>query len=165
MYPAGRATGTLEDFKAFAQALLQKKTLFKRSETWDTLYTATSNYPDSDLPTNAHGFWSDLYQDQVILGHGGNTAGFSSSLTLDLKSGIAAVILTNQLGEKNYVEKIPELVYGQKKDVPNKKKKIDFTGAFIKSVRENLSSAQFLITLKYLTGKLPKNSAVSSYGG
>lgn len=27
MYPAGRATGTLEDFKAFAQALLQKKTL------------------------------------------------------------------------------------------------------------------------------------------
>ncbi|MBZ2065580.1 beta-lactamase family protein [Streptococcus sanguinis] len=122
MYPAGRATGTLEDFKAFAQALLQKKTLFKRSETWDTLYTATSNYPDSDLPTNAHGFWSDLYQDQVILGHGGNTAGFSSSLTLDLKSGIAAVILTNQLGEKNYVEKIPELVYGQKKDVPNKKK-------------------------------------------
>ena len=116
MYPAGRATGTLEDFKAFAQALLQKKTLFKRSETWDTLYTATSNYPDSDLPTNAHGFWSDLYQDQVILGHGGNTAGFSSSLTLDLKSGIAAVILTNQLGEKNYVEKIPELVYGQKKE-------------------------------------------------
>ncbi|MCP6373848.1 hypothetical protein NL455_28600, partial [Klebsiella pneumoniae] len=71
-------------------------------------------FPDSKLPINAHGFWSDLYQDRVILGHGGNTAGFSSILTLDFKSGIATVILNNQQYESNYLKKIPELIYGNK---------------------------------------------------
>ncbi|WP_164828433.1 serine hydrolase, partial [Streptococcus sp. DD11] len=38
LYPVGRATGTLDDMQKFAQALLSRKTLFSRPETWTTLY-------------------------------------------------------------------------------------------------------------------------------
>ena len=157
MYPAGRATGTLEDFKAFAQALLQKKTLFRRAETWDTLYTATSTFPDSKLPINAHGFWSDLYQDRVILGHGGNTAGFSSILTLDFKSGIATVILTNQQYESNYLKKIPELIYGNKATT-SEKIKAEFKPGVYRSSRVFTNALSITRIAPPITNYLEKNS-------
>ena len=156
-YPSGRATGTLKDFKTFAQALLQKKTLFKRAETWDTLYTATSTYPDSDLPINAHGFWSDLYQDRVILGHGGNTAGFSAILTLDFKSGIATVILTNQQYESNYLKKIPELVYG-KKATTSEKIKEEFKPGVYRSARVFTNALSITRIAPPITNYLEKKS-------
>ena len=56
LYPVGRATGTSSDFQKFAQALLSRKTLFTRSETWYKLYTGTSYYPGTDIVRNAHGF-------------------------------------------------------------------------------------------------------------
>ncbi|KXT83001.1 Beta-lactamase [Streptococcus sp. DD11] len=114
LYPVGRATGTLDDLQKFAQGLLKKEALFKRPETWTRLYTATSTYPDTDIPLNAHGFWYQEYGVR-LLGHGGNSAGFSSMLLLDLESGLGQVIMTNQYQERIYNYQMPELVFGPKK--------------------------------------------------
>ncbi|MBP2622386.1 serine hydrolase domain-containing protein [Streptococcus oricebi] len=122
-YPAGRAAGTLVDLKKFAQALLQKKRLFNRAETWASLYSASHTFPESDVPINAHGFWNvGTYKDRVLLGHSGNTSGFTSQLSLDLKSGVAMVILTNQLYEHNYTVKIPEMIFGKTEKTSDKTK-------------------------------------------
>ncbi|RSJ40396.1 serine hydrolase domain-containing protein [Streptococcus sanguinis] len=113
LYPVGRATGTLSDFQKFAQALLSRKTLFTRSETWDKLYTGTSYYPGTDIVRNAHGFWASKFG-VTVLGHGGNTNGFSSYLLLDLKDGIGQVIMTNQGVEEIYNDGMPELIFGKR---------------------------------------------------
>ena len=113
LYPVGRATGTLSDFQKFAQALLSRKSLFTRSETWTTLYSTTATYPDTDIVRNAHGFWASEFA-VTVLGHGGNTNGFSSFLRLDLKNGIGQVIMTNQGLEEIYNGGMPELIFGKR---------------------------------------------------
>jgi len=113
LYPVGRATGTLSDLQKFAQALLSRKTLFSRLETWEKLYTGTSYYPGTDIVRNAHGFWASEFA-VTVLGHGGNTSGFSSFLLLDLKNGIGQVIMTNQGLEEIYNDGMPELIFGKR---------------------------------------------------
>ena len=113
VYPAGRATGTFADIKKFAQALLSKKSLFERTETWDKFYSATNTYPGTDIPINTHGLWATEFENTRTLWHGGNTAGFTTSLLLDFKSGIASVVMANQLYEQNYTAGIPTLIYGK----------------------------------------------------
>ena len=113
LYPVGRATGTLSDLQKFAQALLSRKTLFSRLETWEKLYTGTSYYPGTDIVRNAHGFWASEFA-VTVLGHGGNTNGFSSYLLLDLKDGIGQVIMTNQGVEETYNDGMPELIFGKR---------------------------------------------------
>ena len=113
LYPVGRATGTLSDLQKFAQALLSRKSLFTRSETWTTLYSTTATYPDTDIVRNAHGFWASEFA-VTVLGHGGNTNGFSSYLLLDLKNGIGQVIMTNQGVEEIYNDGMPELIFGKR---------------------------------------------------
>ena len=113
LYPVGRATGTLSDFQKFAQALLSRKSLFTRSETWTTLYSKTATYPNTDIVRNAHGFWASKFG-VTVLGHGGNTNGFSSYLLLDLKDGIGQVIMTNQGVEEIYNDGMPELIFGKR---------------------------------------------------
>ena len=113
LYPVGRATGTLSDFQKFAQALLSRKTLFTMSETWTTLYSTTATYPNTDIVRNAHGFWASKFG-VTVLGHGGNTNGFSSYLLLDLKDGIGQVIMTNQGVEEIYNDGMPELIFGKR---------------------------------------------------
>ncbi|MBP2623072.1 serine hydrolase domain-containing protein [Streptococcus oricebi] len=115
LYPAGRAVGKMSDLKLFAQALLSKETLFKRAETWETFYSTTSTYTNSSIPNNAHGLWSIEYENTRVLGHGGNTTGFTASLMFDLKSGIASIVMVNQGGEMNYTSKMLELFYGKAK--------------------------------------------------
>ena len=113
VYPAGQAIGTFADIKKFAQALLSKKSLFERTETWDKFYSATNTYPGTDIPINTHGLWATEFENTRTLGHGGNTAGFTTSLLLDFKSGIASVVMANQLYEQNYTAGIPTLIYGK----------------------------------------------------
>ncbi|NMX24827.1 beta-lactamase family protein [Streptococcus sanguinis] len=84
MYPVGGAVGTLGDLQKFAQALLERKTLFHHPETWTELYSTTSTHPGTDIVRNAHGFWASHYG-VTLLGHSGNADGFSSYLYLDLK--------------------------------------------------------------------------------
>ena len=114
IYPTGAATGTFKDLEKFAQALLARKTLFDRPETWNTLYTASSTYPDTDIIRNAHGFGANEYG-TTVLGHGGNTAGSTSRIMLDLEHGIGYVVMTNQGAEQNYNFQMPELVFGPRK--------------------------------------------------
>ena len=114
LYSIGQAAGTLEDLQKFAQALLGRKVLFERPETWNTLYNPTSTYPGTDIARNAHGFWINEYGVSII-GHGGNTDGFSSRLMLDLESGIGYIVMTNQSMEENYNYQMPELVFGRRK--------------------------------------------------
>ena len=114
LYPAGNAVSTLADFQKFAQALLKKEKLFKHAETWTTLYTATSNYPGTDMPLNMHGFWTREYG-TTLVGHGGNSIGYSSYILLDLKNGIGMTVMTNQDHELVYNYEMPALVFGPKK--------------------------------------------------
>ena len=114
LYPMGNAASTMADFQKFAQALLKKEKLFQRAETWATLYTATSNYPGTDMPLNMHGFWTREYG-TTLVGHGGNSTGYSSYILLDLKNGIGMTIMTNQDHELVYNYEMPALVFGPKK--------------------------------------------------
>ena len=114
LYPAGNAVSTLADFQKFAQALLKKEKLFKNAETWTTLYTATSTYPGTDMPLNMHGFW-DAEFGMTVVGHSGNTLGYSSYILLDLKNGIGMTVMTNQEHESVYNHEMPALVFGAKK--------------------------------------------------
>lgn len=122
MYPVGGAVGTLGDLQKFAQALLERKTLFHRPETWTELYSTTSTHPGTDIVRNAHGFWASHYG-VTLLGHSGNADGFSSYLYLDLKNGIGQVILTNQLYEQVYNVQMPELIFGKMQTVSEATKK------------------------------------------
>ena len=131
--PIGAATGTLKDLEKFAQALLARKTLFERPETWNTLYTASSTYPDTDISRNAHGFWANEYG-TTVLGHGGNTAGATSRIMLDLKHGIGYVVMTNQGTEQNYNFQMPELVFGQRKTA-SKETQEQFSPGYYRTLR------------------------------
>ena len=133
IYPIGAATGTMKDLEKFAQALLARKTLFERPETWNTLYTASSTYPDTDIIRNAHGFWANEYG-TTVLGHGGNTAGSTSRIMLDLEHGIGYVVMTNQGTEQNYNFQMPELVFGSRKTA-SKETKEQFSPGYYRTLR------------------------------
>ena len=133
IYPTGAATGTFKDLEKFAQALLARKTLFDRPETWNTLYTASSTYPDTDIIRNAHGFWANEYG-TTVLGHGGNTAGSTSRIMLDLEHGIGYVVMTNQGAEQNYNFQMPELVFGPHKTA-SKETQEQFSPGYYRTLR------------------------------
>ncbi|MCC3172872.1 serine hydrolase domain-containing protein [Streptococcus sanguinis] len=133
IYPIGAATGTLKDLEKFAQALLARKTLFERPETWNTLYTASATYPDTDIIRDAHGFWANEYG-TTVLGHGGNTAGSTSRIMLDLEHGIGYVVMTNQGAEQNYNFQMPELVFGPHKTA-SKETQEQFSPGYYRTLR------------------------------
>ena len=133
IYPTGAATGTLKDLEKFAQALLARKTLFERPETRNTLYTVSSTYPDTNIIRNAHGFWANEYG-TTVLGHGGNTAGATSRIMLDLEHGIGYVVMTNQGAEQNYNFQMPELVFGPRKTA-SKETQEQFSPGYYRTLR------------------------------
>ena len=133
IYPTGAATGTFKDLEKFVQALLARKTLFDRPETWNTLYTVSSTYPDTDIIRNAHGFWANEYG-TTVLGHGGNTAGSTSRIMLDLEHGIGYVVMTNQGAEQNYNFQMPELVFGPRKTA-SKETQEQFSPGYYRTLR------------------------------
>lgn len=113
LYPAGMCTSTLEDFETFGKALLSEESLlFQSKETREMLFTPSSYLGDSGIPSNYHGFWMLPYGVETV-GHGGNTAGCSSYLLLDLESGIGAVVMTNQSNESVYNMEMMELFFGE----------------------------------------------------
>lgn len=113
LYPAGMCTSTLEDFRVFGQALLRGDTpLFQNADTWIKLFTPSAYSGDSNIPANYHGFWVLPYGVEVI-GHGGNTAGCSSYLAVNLESGTGMVVMTNQANEIVYNGEMLELLYGK----------------------------------------------------
>lgn len=61
-----------------------------------------------------HGFW-DAEFGMTVVGHSGNTLGYSSYILLDLKNGIGMTVMTNQEHESVYNHEMPALVFGAKK--------------------------------------------------
>ena len=116
LYPAGSCTGTLEDFITFGQALLPGSEgsikLFKNPDTVKKIFEPTSYYNGDMIPRNAHGFWYLPYGEGVW-GHGGNTGGYSATLTLDPKSGKGLVVMTNEVGETYFCYGLPEQYFGR----------------------------------------------------
>lgn len=116
LYPAGSATGTIEDFLTFAQAITPNDNtpcpLFENQETLELMYTPTSYYGDSGVPNNYHGFFANQYGVET-LGHGGNTFGCSSMLQFDPESGVGMVVMTNQAHEQIYNYDMYELLFGK----------------------------------------------------
>ena len=113
LYPAGMCTSTLEDFETFGKALLKEETpLFESADTWRMLFTPSLYAGDSHIPANYHGFWVLPYGVEVI-GHGGNTAGCSSYLAINLESGTGMVVMTNQANETVYNGEMLELFFGK----------------------------------------------------
>ena len=66
------------------------------------------------MSLNMHGFWTREYG-TTLVGHGGNSTGYSSYILLDLKNGIGMTIMTNQDHELVYNYEMPALVFGPKK--------------------------------------------------
>lgn len=115
LYPAGMCTSTLGDFSLFARSLLPEEgdscPLFEKEETLTEMFSATSCYGDTDIPLNCHGFWTQEFGVSVM-GHGGNTAGCSSNLIFDPKSGVGIVVMTNQQNETIFNYDMLELIFG-----------------------------------------------------
>ena len=113
IYPAGSCTSTMGDFLTFTQALLfQDTVLFESADTWNELFSPTNYYGDSDILSNCHGFWVIPFA-QTVVGHGGNTAGCSSNLLINLESGVGVVVMTNQSQESVYNDDMMELIFGE----------------------------------------------------
>ncbi|MEE0264103.1 MAG: serine hydrolase domain-containing protein [Acutalibacteraceae bacterium] len=114
MYPAGMCTSTITDMQAFAQSILSEDTvLFKKKDTYKTMISPSLYYGETKNPQSYHGFWSIDSYGTKLMGHGGNTAGCSSNLLLDMENKTGMVIQTNQYAEQIYTQKMPELFYGK----------------------------------------------------
>lgn len=115
VYPCCSAAGTISDLMTYAQALADKDSpLFESSDTWKEMFTGTSFYGDSDIPSIAHGFLCDEHS-VCTFGHSGDTEMSHADMILDLDSGTGLVLMTNQQGDtvNNFAAETPELVFGK----------------------------------------------------
>lgn len=132
-YPAGAATGTLEDFMTFAKSFVSDECpLFDKAETRDLMYTVTSYYGDSDISKNCHGLWTAEYAVQTM-GHAGNS-NCSSMIQFDPKSGLGIVIMTNEAGETAFNYGIPRLLFGKYVDSEGIKNYSKYSDSDIKGI-------------------------------
>lgn len=118
LYPAGSATGTLEDLIKLAKAFTidsEACPLFQKENTLSVMLGVSSYYggpgATSNLARVCHGLWTMEYAIQVK-GHGGNTNGCTANLLFDDKSGLGVIVMTNEVGETAFCYGIPELVFG-----------------------------------------------------
>lgn len=118
LYPAGSAMGTMGDFIKFGQALLpgnSESLLFNDGETLNEMHQPTKYYADTDIPYNTHGFWVEIFEEPVI-GHGGNSSGFSSHIRLDINNGVGYAVMSNQANEVIYNHLLAEEIFGKASD-------------------------------------------------
>ncbi len=109
-YPAGMCTSDIADLTTYAQALADPETiLFQDKATYQELFTTTHYLGDTDIPVICHGFWQSEYGENVI-GHGGNTSSCSSQLQFDSETGVGMVVMTNQIGERNFCNDMVKLI-------------------------------------------------------
>lgn len=114
LYPAGSATGTMSDLVRFAKAFLQDSSecpLFTQTDTLSVMLSPTLTFSGTDTPRICHGLFSQRYGVPLI-GHAGNTTGFSANLVLDTDGGTGIVVMTNEVGETTYNYGLVSLGYG-----------------------------------------------------
>lgn len=153
LYPAGMCTSTLEDFETFGRELLNENTfLFQSKETLKELFTPTDYYEDTGIPANCHGFWMVPYGKQVF-GHGGNTAGCSSYLLIELESGTGVVVMTNQSNETVYNGEMMELLFGKFTEADYFGKKRELPEGIFRVARTTLKGPLKVLSLSYTLGE------------
>lgn len=115
LYPAGSVNGTAEDLAKFAIALMSENTrnspLFSQKSTLDKMLTQSYS-PDDRLLSNAHGFWE--YDGKVRgVGHGGNTAAFSTNMVVAPEEQFGVIVLTNTSSEMDLTYGVVDLLFGK----------------------------------------------------
>ena len=117
LYPAGMGTGTIDDYAAFAQALIpppgESGPLFQKAETLQLMLSPSLYYTSTDIERNCHGFWVLHFADTVA-GHGRNTAAMSSYLLVHREKRLAVVVMTNQAQEIVYNSYMMKHIFGSK---------------------------------------------------
>ncbi|MDI9498475.1 MAG: serine hydrolase [Bacillota bacterium] len=113
LYPAGSCAGTPGDFLTFAKEFTRTRTrLFREQATMDALTAPSLFYAGTHESRIHHGLWT-LDYGRKVLGHGGNTQGFSSSFWFDPQSRTGLVVMSNEVGEMSYNYGLLELLYGR----------------------------------------------------
>ena len=100
LYPAGSTIGTVQDAVKFLSALMpgsETSILFRDNKTLDEMLQV-SLFMGDGFPRIAHGFM-ECFGSVRVLGHGGNTAAFSSHFAIAPKEHFGIVIMTNQAEE------------------------------------------------------------------
>lgn len=114
IYPAGSACGTISDLALFAKAFLcdsKDCPLFDKDETLDEMLTPTLYFADGKTPRSCHGLKTDS-AGTLLLGHGGNTEGFTSLMQFDPNSKTGFVMMINKRGDRMYRGELPVTLYG-----------------------------------------------------
>ncbi|MER2106837.1 MAG: serine hydrolase domain-containing protein [Solibacillus sp.] len=119
LYPAGSVNGTAEDLAKFAIALMPKNDqntpLFSSKSTLDKMLT--QSYSPTDMMLSiAHGFWE--YDGKVRgVGHGGNTAAFSTNMVVAPEEQFGVIVLTNAASEMDLTYGVMDLLFGKSDDM------------------------------------------------
>lgn len=109
IYPAGAATGTIEDMAIFAQSFVSDDSpLFAKPETRELLLSPSLYLGDTDFVVNCHGFWTEDRENASLIGHSGGTNACSSDLVFDMESGLGMVYIT-----AGGWPAVPELLFGK----------------------------------------------------
>ena len=115
LYPAGSAMGTADDVAKFLSALMpaegETSVLFKDNKTLNKMLSTSYSLREG-FPGFAHGFIENFYAVKT-LGHGGNTASFSSLFTFYPEERFALVVMTNQANETALCYKLTKAVFGE----------------------------------------------------
>lgn len=114
IYPAGAACGTASDLSIFAKALLcdsESCPLFDSDTTLDEMLTPSKYYADGLTPRFCHGLVVEQ-SNAFLLGHGGNTSGFSSLMEINRENRTGFIMMINLSGDRTYKGGLPELLYG-----------------------------------------------------
>lgn len=113
LYPSGPVTGTVGDLAKYAQAFVDDNApLFKNKETQDKLFSGSTFYGGSDIPSHSYGFAVLEYAVRTF-GHNGATASCISYMFFDRESKLGVVALTNET-EGNYVyNEMPSWIFGK----------------------------------------------------
>lgn len=154
LYPAGSATGTMSDLVRFAKAFLQNSSecpLFTQPDTLAELLSPTLTFSGTSIPRICHGLFSQRYG-VTLIGHAGNTTGFSANLVLDTDGGTGIVVMTNEVGETTYNYGLVNLVYGDCKEETGFTYD-DISGIYLNS-RANYKSS-FTKLYSMISGLLP----------
>lgn len=120
LYPAGGMNGTADDLAKYVMAMMPKENadcpLFEDRETLMEMYAQTFSMGPG-LPGFAHGFfeWDGVAR---ALGHGGNTATFTSQLYIVPEERFGVVILTNAFNETNITSGLSEALLGKPEGTP-----------------------------------------------
>lgn len=115
------------------------------------MLSPTSFYTGTEIARNTHGLWTMEFGVPIV-GHGGNTIGFSSMLMIDPKSGTGIVIMTNEQAETAYNYGLLSLLYGNQKGSGEWKTEPKINGIY---QGKRTVDTGFLRVIQYIGGILP----------